>query len=215
MAATGSWARILARTLGIFARDARGVSAIVFSMLLPVLVLVAGGVIDYASLSVQKEKLQAASDAAAIAAARELHLANVDPARLQPIAESVVNANLGDSAAGVVVNTSATAEPLSVTVDLRQDYSGFFTRQFMNTQLGAHSVARVSGGTALCVLALDDNARGQHRPRDERQDDGQRMCRLFEFGKLIRDCVEEWRAARSTVDMFAWRRRGQCIELRA
>lgn len=159
MAATGIWARGLGRKLWRFVRDKRGGTAIIFSLLLPVIVLGVGGAIDFAKLSIQKEKLQAASDAAAVAAARELHLANADPARLQPIAESVVRANLGHTASGVAVRTSSTVEPLSVTVDLSQSYSGYFTQQFASASLSAHSVAQVSGGTALCVLALDDKAR--------------------------------------------------------
>lgn len=152
----GKFARLIRR----FARDASGATAILFAVALPVLLMAVGGGIDYASLSLQKSRLQVASDAAAVAAARELHLANAEPARLQPIVESVVNANLGDRASGVDIKTTATVDPLSVTVDLKQSFDGYFLKQFMKTQLGVHSVARVSGGTALCVLALDEHARG-------------------------------------------------------
>ncbi|MDA7946775.1 MAG: pilus assembly protein TadG-related protein [Hyphomicrobiaceae bacterium] len=158
MAATGNWARGLGRMIRHFARNRCGGTAITFSLLLPVLVLGVGGAIDYASLSIQKEKLQAASDAAAIAAARELHLANADASRLQPIAESVVKANLGKTSSGVNVRTSSNIEPLSVTVDLSQPYSGYFTQQFASVDLRAHSVARVSGGTPVCVIGLDRSA---------------------------------------------------------
>lgn len=143
-----------------FARDINGATVLVFALVLPILLAVMGGAIDYGFLFGQKSRLQNTADAAAVAAARELHLANTESSRLQYVVEAVVRAHLGADASAVKITTKATEEPLSVTVDLQQAVDGFMLSQFKGGSVGAHAVARISGGTPLCVLTLDETSSG-------------------------------------------------------
>ena len=71
------------------------------------------------------------------------------PAIFVAVGNAIDHATLGAHASGVDIKTSATVDPLAVTVDLKQSFDGIFLNQILNSQLGAHSVARVSGSTAL------------------------------------------------------------------
>ena len=143
-------------------RDERGSVIIIFALALPVLLLAVGAAIDYGRLSSQKTRLQSAADAAALSAARELHMANADKSQVQSIAESVVAANLGSAAAGVTVSSRVLSEPVAVAVDLTQDVGLFFMGGDGSgaSPLAAHAVARPVGGTPICVLGLEEKSAG-------------------------------------------------------
>lgn len=138
--------------------DQAGVTIIVFSLALPILLAVMGGAIDYGFLFMQKSRLQSTADASAVAAAREYHMANTADSSVKSTVEGVVSAHLGKDASAVKISVTTSQEPLSVTVDLQQAVDGFVLSQFKGGTVGAHAVALVSGGTPLCVLGLDESA---------------------------------------------------------
>lgn len=160
MAVSGSWARVLGRSIGRLARDKRGATAVLFSFLLPVIVMAVGGALDYGYLTMQRAKLQSTSDAAVVAVARELHLAQTDPNHFNSAVKAIVSAHMGQHASGVGVSTTTSKSPMSVTVDLQKSFDGFFISHFKDVEIKARSVANVTGGTPLCVLGLGENARG-------------------------------------------------------
>ena len=142
------------------AGDRGGASVILFAVALPVLVLIVGIAVDYGYMSVSKTRLQGLADAAATAAAREYHVANTDPSQIQAVAESVVNAHLGAAAASVTVSAQFSSNPVSVSVDLSQNVDTFFMKNLSegDTTISARAVARLVGGTPVCVIGLDSSA---------------------------------------------------------
>jgi Flp pilus assembly protein TadG len=67
---------------------------ILFAMgLMLVAAFIVGGVVDYMSLSNQKQQLQGVADRAAIAAAQELVVFKGSDGRISSVAESFVDAN--------------------------------------------------------------------------------------------------------------------------
>lgn len=149
-----SLGRQLGRYVRAFSRNQRGATVILFAITLPLLIAFVGGAIDYGLLLQQRSKLQNTSDAAVIAAARELTVATTDTNHLEAVVRSVVAAHMGDSASTVSISTRSTDDPLSVEVKLSQDSQGIFLKSFAQTEIAARSVALVSGGTPLCVLSL-------------------------------------------------------------
>ncbi len=83
-----------------FISSAQGTVAVVFSVAAVALVLVAGLGVDYVSLVGERAELQAAADASAVAGAKEISLANSDPAQITIVAENFARANLGLSTQG-------------------------------------------------------------------------------------------------------------------
>lgn len=73
-----SWCSQVTRLARKLALDVRGAMAILYALTLPVMIAAMGGAIDYGYAYMQKSQLQQTSDAAVIAAARELHLARTD-----------------------------------------------------------------------------------------------------------------------------------------
>lgn len=143
-----------------FVRDQRGATMLLFALALPVMIGAVGVAIDYGQMTVAKARLQGAADAAATAAARELHLANTDNSLAQSVAESVVKANLGDAGAGVRVATRVIPDPVAVRVELSQDVGMFIMSHAIGTPtISTHAVARLVGGTPICVLALEKSQR--------------------------------------------------------
>lgn len=159
---TFNWLQRVRRALdpARFVRDQRGATMLLFALALPVMIGAVGVAIDYGYASVMKTRLQGAADAAATAAAREMHVATTDKSRIQAVAESVVKANLGDAASGVKVATSTGTNPVSVRVDLSLQAKTFFAGVGGDPMLGAQAVARLVGGTPICVLGLEEKSSG-------------------------------------------------------
>ena len=78
--------------------------------------------------------------------------------QVQSVAESVVAANM-DGAAGVTVAAHTFSNPLSVAVDVTLA-ANMFIMDGLSKQGGAeikaNAVARVVGGTPVCVIGLDE-----------------------------------------------------------
>ena len=77
-----------------FWHDERGGLALAFGLALPVLLLGAGAMMEYASLTSRRAQLQQAADTGALTAARELSLANADDTRVVSVAKSAALASL-------------------------------------------------------------------------------------------------------------------------
>ena len=107
-------------------------------------------------LSLQKQRLQSAVDAAALSAARELHLVTTDQAQVQAAVESALKGNLGPDATKLRIKTKLIDEPLSLSVTATQIGEVFFLTSQLDGKISAGAVARVLSGSPLCVLGLDD-----------------------------------------------------------
>ncbi|MCQ0988541.1 pilus assembly protein TadG-related protein [Jiella marina] len=141
--------------------------ALITALVMPVLLLVAGGGVNYSLAFATQTRLQSAADGAALAAARELYLANTKPELLQRTIETMVAVNLNVDPADVTTevsfgrpqqDTAAKAGVLNeVTVELSMDVDLAFPIMGFDEMFGrtsALATARVSGGGRICMIAL-------------------------------------------------------------
>jgi len=145
-----------------------GSIAIVFALVLPMLMMVAGGAIDYAMAVRQKSFLQKAVDGAVLAAAKELSLTDANKDNVQAtvsaaVAHYVEAAFAGRSGASApTINVNVNEDPLKVEAQAEQGYEPFFNvLGFLSLDaVGADSGALVIGRPNICILALNPSSNG-------------------------------------------------------
>ena len=108
---TQGWRNVPSRNLAHFLRSASGSIAMSFAVASPVFLAAAGLAIDYSTHSMKVAQLQAAADASALGAAKELALAGSSDAAIKSVAASYVDEEFSDSGSTVTstayVNRSA------------------------------------------------------------------------------------------------------------
>ncbi len=143
-----------------FLSDQSGGAVMMFSLMLPGLVGIAGAAVDYSRLSNARMKLQTVADAAALAAAREFRLGNTSLSMVTGRADG--HARAGLSAQGLEGSVSATGDNSrrTVTVDIsaRVQMTLMNVIGFSDGEVRATATARMVGGSPLCVIALDTNS---------------------------------------------------------
>ncbi len=142
-----------------FAKNRSGSMALWAAGLMLAAIFIVGGVVDYVSLVSQKHEVQAAADASALAAARELQIGARDEARIEAVATFVAKGNL-DRMSGVEVAAGllahANAVKVSITVEPRVFFPGIIG---MNAgPVRAESVAEISG-SPVCMIGLEVKAK--------------------------------------------------------
>lgn len=163
LAEAGGW---LVQKYRGWINDTAGSGMIVAALVAPVLILAVGVAIDYGRATSARSGLQDIADAAAIAGARELVLANADSSQLQSVAAQSVSANMANlSSAGVsapVVVARANTQEGTVTVNITAQHSNVFGGflQPPYSELNTVAVAQALGGTKLCVLGLHPSQNG-------------------------------------------------------
>src|SRR5262245_35717375 len=134
--------------------DRSGSVAIKFAVLVPVLFGAAAAALGYSSLSARRTELQGAADSAALAAVRELSLANHDGSSVDSAARSVV-LSIVKNPGGLNV-TGRALDANSVEVRIRETIATVMGR-FLNASsadVAVSSVARITS-TKICLLALE------------------------------------------------------------
>ncbi|MEF2552637.1 pilus assembly protein TadG-related protein [Aurantimonas sp. A2-1-M11] len=150
-----------------FAGATRGNVAAIVALLAPVLLFTMGTVVNFSTVHSANSRLQSAADSAALAAARELYLANSRPEILKSVAYSFAMTNLGSQAEGVEFDveiggaTASTAAAPSVstevTVTLTRDFASSLPMPDLTGTIGtltASATARIAGGGRICAIAL-------------------------------------------------------------
>ncbi|MGJ3265163.1 MAG: pilus assembly protein TadG-related protein [Salinarimonas sp.] len=141
------------------ADDAGGV-LIAFSLAVVPILGAAGLAVDATAWYGARASLQAAADTAAIAAAREMRLANTPADRLEAGAETsareAIAARGFDPATAHIV---ARVDPRSyaVSIDIASPLERVFSRMVTDAfaQVAVTATARLSGSAPVCVVALD------------------------------------------------------------
>lgn len=156
------------RLTGSWRHDSRGGVLVVFAVCLPVVVAAVSLAVDYNRSVQAQDQMQAAADAAALAAARELSLANSKQSGIASVVEAVAG-NFVDAAADgelwakeLTKKTSLDEDALIVRVTLASKVPvalGLLAGQ-TEWEVTAASEARVLGQPNICVLGLDDSAVG-------------------------------------------------------
>ena len=138
--------------------DERGSIAVPFAVGATVLLMVAGGTIDYGMTISKQSTLQALADSAALAGAKQLAISNVTQSQVVSVATAFVKQN-ADSAGGVqvAVNTDLKSK---VTVQVTKVWQPIFAHLFSNkvTPIVADATAKVYGTGSVCVLGLDETS---------------------------------------------------------
>ena len=157
------WPRLLLD----FARQDKGGIAIMFAMAVPMLLFTVGFTVDYAIATKQRQSLQLAADAAALAGAKGLSLAdskreNVDSV-VKAVVYSYVDSNSNSHASqSIAISTATRDSPLEVTVGLAQSVATPFGGGFglLSPSLWVSATARVVGRPNICILGLDASEGG-------------------------------------------------------
>lgn len=144
--------------------DNRGTIALIFGLASPVLLVAAASAIEVAIQVKANTELQSVADAAALAAAREIALANANASQVQKAAEthariSLTNSKtIGSSAGKLAVNATVVDSFTGVRVDLTKTWKPFFSGLLgvADQKAAATATAHVVGSTKICVLGLMD-----------------------------------------------------------
>ena len=158
---------IIQRSLAAWVCDSRGSIAIVFALSLTILGGAVAVSVDYGSIMRARSKLQAAADAAALAGAQELSLADAKRENVPAVVSAFVTAYFKGNVAndGVAAASSTTTifdNPLLVEVKLSLDVGLQFAKLIGQDSLRLEiaSTARVMGKPNICILGLDPSANG-------------------------------------------------------
>lgn len=100
-----------------FARDVRGNVAIVFTLTLPMLMVCMGMAVDYTVWTNQRQELQRIADEAALAAARELYLANASSSQAETVAQESATNSLVSAGHTTTTADSSASDPSSSDAD--------------------------------------------------------------------------------------------------
>jgi len=145
--------------LGDLARDQRGNMAFMMMTTLLGVALVAGGVVDYSSLTTQQMKVKSAADNAAIAAASEMLLVGATEEQATAVARAVAVSELQEDLPEVAVAFLPDEEiEVTVSVEPRTFFPGpvaLTARTIRRT-----SAATIAGQGNVCLLALSETETG-------------------------------------------------------
>lgn len=160
--------------------DRRGSIALLFAGMLPIIVLIVGGAIDFGQAVNQRNRLQAAIDKAALAAARELGLSDARRENVPEVVKAMVLAAMSANGAdGIALEAVVRDDPLEVEVTARQTTTpAFGTLGIGAIDLELSAVARIVGRPNICVLGLDPSAGGTIALEKEARVTGQN-CAVF------------------------------------
>lgn len=137
-----------------------GSVAIVFSLAAPVVLALAASAVEYSSLSNHKGQLQAAVDAATLAATRELSLSNASEGTVEQVLEAVVAAHMPNAASVPSLQSSIDRNSMTVTVNATMEVALTFGSLLGmdSVTIGAHAAGQALGQPNICVLGLHSSS---------------------------------------------------------
>ncbi|MFT5511041.1 MAG: hypothetical protein ACI89J_004141, partial [Hyphomicrobiaceae bacterium] len=145
--------------------DRSGAIAIVSAIVLPVLLLLVGGTIDYALVMHKRDRLQMAADAAVLAGAKRLSFSDHKRDDAVEVTMAVVKNYLSQNTKeaeieGYTAVTSVKTDPLVVKMKLQQSVQTYFLTAFGQPTIDIQifSAAQVVGQPNICLLTLDGSS---------------------------------------------------------
>lgn len=140
-----------------FATSSSGNMSIVMVAMIGISMFVAGNVLDFMSLSGQRQSLQNLADRAAIAAAQELIVSAGSDGRITAVASAISKADSPDAertTTAVIIEGGH-----AVTVVIEERAKTFFSGPMSNVEkIRAEATAEVYGGGYVCMIGLDPDA---------------------------------------------------------
>jgi Flp pilus assembly protein TadG len=142
--------------LRALARCSAGGVLSTFGIVTPILLMGIAAAVDYGMFEGGRSRLQAQVDAAAIAAAREMQLAQANTSKIAAVAESFVH----NAAPDATVTTRVDIAALKVTVSATEAYEPKIGKYFWAKAptIAVSATAKLSGTMPLCLLTLDPSA---------------------------------------------------------
>lgn len=135
-----------------------------FALLAPVLLALGAGALDFTAYNQQKSAMQAAADAAAVAAVREASLKGWTAKIADSVAGIVVDSNYshGNSAQNFhTVTTIPDEENRRIKVIVEQDHYPYFAASvFPSPQIRVEATATAAGSANVCVIGLHETQSG-------------------------------------------------------
>ncbi|MEM8645293.1 MAG: pilus assembly protein TadG-related protein, partial [Pseudomonadota bacterium] len=142
--------------------NTRGAVAMTIGVFASVLIAASGMAVDYASLVLQKDRVQSAADAATLLAAREMQVANTSKAQLKAIADQTLQANLGAKGTKYSFTLDVGEDKQTLAIEVKAEATTYFMDWSKNGSVSAKAVAAVhSAGVPLCVLGLSHEKDGK------------------------------------------------------
>lgn len=142
-----------------FRNSKHGNFAINFAIILPVLLGAGAGGLDFMNYKNHKSQLQAAADAAAIAAAREASLKGWNEKSASSIARAMIASNLGSGVVNKVdykTQSKIDLENRRVVVTISQDHYPYFAASmYPSPQIEVSATASSSGNASTCVIVSE------------------------------------------------------------
>ena len=155
----------LGLSLAKFVSCERGNFVVLGVFAFPVLLGIAGAVVDFTIYDSHHKRLQQIADGAVLAAAREAGLEGWSQKTAQAVADSFIRANLATRTTDTVVYSAAIEvdtnhRKVSVTID--QDHYGYFVAGYFkhSPQIRVRAAAQYSGSANVCVIGIDTTAIG-------------------------------------------------------
>ncbi|WP_324134645.1 TadE/TadG family type IV pilus assembly protein [Bosea sp. (in: a-proteobacteria)] len=157
------WSRVettkSACQISAFADDTRGAVAIMAACAFPALLLSVGAAIDYGMATRDRAIMQAAVDAAAIAAARDLTNGHLTDKRLTEVVNGFAARQLethgldaGNNIAARIINSNRSVD-MNLKRPMRSAFSGLWSSKA--PEMTVTAIATVVGNQKICVVALD------------------------------------------------------------
>jgi Flp pilus assembly protein TadG len=140
-----------------FAQNLAGNMSILMVGTIGVAMFIAANVIDYASLTIQKQSIQGLADRAALGAAQELIVAQASDARVTAVAQAIVKASYeGEQVTTATIIDGNTAVHVTIEATPKTFFNGPMASGV--DRLRSEATAEVSGGGNICMLGLDKTA---------------------------------------------------------
>ena len=149
----------LNRTVFDIKKCNRGNIAMMFALSLPALLGALGAASDYSMLEMKRTSLQAAADASALAAAKELGIASSNDSAVIGSAQNYAKTSLGKSDSDAVTTVTVDRKKGSVTIAISEAWTPLFA-QYLNagiTPISVKATAVLAGSTNICVLTLNSS----------------------------------------------------------
>ncbi|MFC6789115.1 TadE/TadG family type IV pilus assembly protein [Methylobacterium komagatae] len=153
----------LAAAVGCSWKDRRGGIALLSGLMLPVIVLLVGGSVDYARLAARKSQLQDAVDTGVLTGGNALKLAGSNPQTVKALTDRTVQVTARPvDPSALVVSAEVFAENDGVSASAREAvkmyFGGLVGLKFVNVTANAR--ANLMGKMRLCMLTTDPQAMG-------------------------------------------------------
>jgi hypothetical protein len=143
--------------LRYFALDQRGGLAVVFGLALPLLTGAVVVTVDTANMTHARGVMQAAADAGALGAVRELSMPGAIEGRVGSIAARLAAGQLGPGASDVQITPIVSAKDGTVTLVIEKNTDSIVGNALGlgSSRLGVRATARIAGKAKICLIALN------------------------------------------------------------